>query len=156
MDIRTISGSWEAASAITIQSGSGSWKTSGHIAVNGGSGSWETSGETSIYSSTGGWKTSGELKMVGSQVHLNSPGKTPSAPSSPPSPIEPEINPKMQFYNQNNSRYNAELGKWYVVQKDFESLAVFTPTHEPWARASGKLKLNNGEVYPPERQYIKK
>jgi len=137
MDIRSVSGSWSCASL---------------MAINAGTGTWETSGETSIYSSTGGWKTSGELKMVGSQIHLNTTGKTPSAPATP---AEPEINPKMDFYNQTNSRFDDELKKWYKVPKDFESVSAFTPTHEPWDRASGSLKLADGQVLPPEQQYVK-
>ena len=155
-DIRTVSLTAEAAAAITFNSATGSWETSGTIAVKAAAGSWQTSGETTIHSSTGGWQTSGELKLVGSQVHLNSPGKAPSAAIGPSSPVTPEINPKMEFYNQVNTRYNTELNKWYKVQKDFESIAVFAPTHEPWARASGKLKLVNGEVVPAEQQYVKK
>jgi hypothetical protein len=155
-DIRTVSLTTEAAAAITLNSATGTWQTSGTIVVKAASGSWSTSGETTVHSSTGGWQTSGELKLVGSQIHLNSPGKAPGAALGPSSPVAPEINPKMEFYNQVNARYDTDLNKWYKVQKDFESIAVFTPTHEPWARATGRLKLVNGEVVPSESQYVKK
>jgi len=102
---------------------------------------------------TSGWKTTGELWYTGSQVHLNTSGKTVATPASP---TQPEINSKMQFYNQTNARFNDDLKKWYKVPKDFESVAVFTPTHEPWARLSGALKQIDGTVIAPSPQYIKK
>ena len=139
MDVRSISGSWETSGLMSLKNSGMDINSAGAMTV------------ASV--GTSGWKTTGELWYTGSQVHLNTSGK---AVATPASPTQPEINSKMQFYNQTNARFDNDFKKWYKVPNDFESVAAFTPTHEPWARASGKLKLVNGEVVPSNTQYTKK
>jgi hypothetical protein len=121
-----------------VRSLNGSWETAGLLALKSGKGTWENTGELSLYSSTGGWKTSGELKMVGSQIFFNTAGKTPTAPVAP---VQPEINPPFQLYKQPNVRFDDATKRWFDGGKDgiFESVAPFTPTHEPWKRQTGKI-----------------
>ena len=135
MNVRSISGTWETAGLLNIKTGSMNITTGAEMLISSGA--------------TSGWKTTGELWYTGTYVHLNTSGKTVSTPTAP---SEPSINPKMELYNQPNARFDNNLKKWYPVTKDFESVAPFTPTHEPWRRQSGALKLVNGQVVPPTRQ----
>jgi hypothetical protein len=139
MDVRSISGSWETSGLMSLKNSGMDINSAGAMTVS------------SV--GTSGWKTTGELWYTGSQVHLNTSGKTVATPAAP---AQPEINSKMQFYNQTNARFDNDLKKWYKVPKDFESVAVFTPTHEPWTRSSGALKQIDGTVITPSPQYIKK
>jgi hypothetical protein len=138
--------------SINMRSLNGSWENAGLLALKSGTGTWENSGELSLMSSNGGWKTTnGDLKLYadGNKIYLNTAGQIPTPPVAPE---EPDINPPFEMYNQINARYDYESNYWYNTKKDFESIAPFTPTHEPWERQTGALKHANGTVESPMRQ----
>lgn len=87
----------------------------------------------SFKSTTGGWLTKADLTLKGRKIYLNT--NTPNPPGT---------NPALEFYKQTNTQYDEEKKKWKLADDKFDSLSPFTPTHEPWARASGELKLNTG------------
>ncbi len=94
-----------------------------------------------MQSVTGGWNTSADLVLKGRKIFLNT--STPAAPLT---------NAPLEFYQQANVSYDKNSKLWKVSSTPFESLAPFAPTHEPWARQTGKLKKNNGKVIPPMPQ----
>jgi len=98
-----------------------------------------------MQSITGGWQTSADLVLKGRKIYLNS--GTPAAPLS---------NAPLEFYEQGNVAYDNERKLWRPVTTTFNSLAPFTPTHEPWQRQTGVLKKNNGKIVPPTLQTLGK
>jgi len=89
----------------------------------------------SLKSTTGGWKTSGDLTLKGRKIYLNTN-----------EPAEPGKNLPFEFYQQKVTEYDSKNKKWKMSSNKFESISPFTPTHEPWTRATGELKLRNGKV----------
>lgn len=150
-----------SAGGIKIRSSNGSWETAGLVNFKFGNCLINTKSEMVISSNTNpnsgvvsGWKTTtGELWLKGDKVYLNTTGKVVVNPEVP---VEPDINPPFELYNQINSRYDYENKYWYNVKKDFESIAPFTPTHEPWKRQTGSLKHIDGTVDPPMNQTDRK
>ena len=68
-------------------------------------------------------------------------------------PVEPQINPPMELYQQNNVRFDTEIKRWVLdSQSGLSSVAPYTPTHEPWFRETGQKKLNSGLVEPAKGQ----
>lgn len=95
-----------------------------------------------IKASTAGIKTSGTLDLKGNKIYLNTN-----------TPADPETNPKFEFYKQENVEYNKSIQRWFVMDnKKFDSIAPFTPTHEPWTRQTGVLKKLNGTIQPAKPQ----
>jgi hypothetical protein len=107
---------------------------------------------------TSGWKTSGELWLKGSQIYLNTTAKVPIDPVSPidPSgpvpPNPPAINPPFDLYKQFDAIFDNDVKRWFATIDQFESVAPFTPTHEPWPRQTGIKKFANGLVESPVSQ----
>jgi len=107
---------------------------------------------------TSGWKTSGELWLKGSEIYLNTTAKVPIDPVSPidPSgpvpPNPPAINPPFDLYKQPTAIFDNDVKRWFVTIDQFESVAPFTPTHEPWPRQTGIKKFANGLVESPVLQ----
>jgi Type VI secretion system/phage-baseplate injector OB domain len=95
----------------------------------------------SLQSTTGGWLTKADLTLKGRKIYLNT--NTPDLPST---------NPPLEFYKQVNTEPDSEKKKWKKTTAKFNSICPFTPTHEPWARATGELKLNNGSIVPSSPQ----
>lgn len=91
--------------------------------------------ELSLKSTVGGWKTSADLVLKGRKIYLNSV-----------TPKEPTVLPHFEFYQQKTTEYDNLKKKWKVSSTKFESIAPFTPTHEPWARSTGELKLISGKI----------
>jgi hypothetical protein len=89
----------------------------------------------SLKSTTGGWKTTADLVLKGRKIYLNS--VAPTAPS---------VVPHFEFYQQTVTEYDNTKKKWKVAAAKFESICPFTPTHEPWTRATGNLKLTSGKI----------
>jgi len=136
LDMRALNGSWETAGLLNFKTGSTHFNSAAETTI--------TSGTTS------GWNvTGGELWLSGTKVYLNTSGKVVAAPEGPTSP---EINPAFEMYNQPNARYDYNSKYWYIQNKDFESIAPFTPTHEPWQRRTGSLKHADGTVDKPRSQ----
>ena len=122
---------------MTVQSISGSWETSGLLSFTSGTGTWKTSSELSFYSSTGGWKTTaGDLKFYadGNKIYLNTAGQIPTAPVAPEAPL---INSPFKFYRQKDAVFSDVTKRWVTTERQFESIAPLTPTHEPWSRKPG-------------------
>jgi hypothetical protein len=136
---------------ITMRSLNGSWETAGLLNISTGSTHLYSSAETTITSgTTSGWNvTGGELWLSGTKVYLNTSGKVVATPAAPE---QPDIIPPFELYNQPNARYDYDNKYWYIQNKDFESIAPFTPTHEPWQRQTGSLKHVNGTVDKPRKQ----
>jgi hypothetical protein len=86
---------------------------------------------------TGGIKTSGDLVLKGRKIFLNTV-----------TPASPLTNKPLEFYKQANVTYDNSLKYWKPATTTFESLSPFAPTHEPWVRQTGQLKMNNGKVIP--------
>lgn len=90
-----------------------------------------------------GIKTSADLVLKGRKIYLNT--------STPESPL---TNLSLEFYKQANVAYNNDLKLWRESTTPnpvptFESIAPFTPTHEPWTRQTGQLKKNDGKIIDP-------
>jgi hypothetical protein len=139
--------------SIDIRGLNASLETAGLFNVKNGSFTLTTSGKTTISSgATSGWKVAnGELWFKGGdQVYINTSGKVvPNATT----PVEPQINPPMELYQQDNVRFDNNTKRWVVdSQSGLSSVAPFTPTHEPWPRQTGKKKLNSGLVEPSRKQ----
>lgn len=127
----------KAGGSMTVKSISGSWETSGLLALTSNTGTWKTASELSLYSSTGGWKTTGgDLKLFadGNKIYLNTAGQVPTAPVAPVAPL---INEPFNFYRQKDVVLSAASKRWIAVDRQFESIAPLTPTHEPWSRKPG-------------------
>jgi hypothetical protein len=135
MDIRSISGSWETAGKLNYKTGSMHITTAAEMNIKSGT--------------TSGWTTAGELWLKGSQVYLNTSGKVMPAPAAP---VNPEVNPTVPLYKQPNAVYNTTAQRWFAQKDQFESVAPFTPTHEPWARQSGTKKFSDGTIQKPYKQ----
>jgi phage gp45-like len=112
-----------------------------NIAVNAGNVGIKSGSSLLMEAITGGWKTSGDLVLKGRNIYLNT--STPSSPLT---------NVPFEFYKQANVKYNNEQKLWVSSDSTFESIAPFTPTHEPWQRQTGQLKKNNGSVVKPVAQ----
>lgn len=139
--------------SIDIRGLNASLETAGLFNVKNGSFTLTTTGKTTISSgATSGWKVAnGELWFKGGdQVYINTAGKVvPNATT----PVEPQINPPMELYQQNNVRFDPDTKRWVLdSQSGLSSVAPYTPTHEPWARETGKKKLNSGLVEPAKSQ----
>ncbi len=143
MDVRSISGSWETAGLLNLKTGSFTLNSKNELILS--------SNTNAVTGAVSGWKvTTGELWFKGGdKIYLNTAGKIPAYPAAP---LEPDINPALNLYNQPNARYNNDVKRWFAVDKDFESIAPFTPTHEPWQRQTGTLKYSNGFVEAPRKQ----
>jgi hypothetical protein len=89
----------------------------------------------SLQSVTGGWQNTADLTLKGRKIYQNT--NTPALPGT---------NQPIEFYKQTNTELDKDLKKWKKAQEKFDSICSYTPTHEPWARASGELKLNNGGI----------
>lgn len=89
----------------------------------------------SMQSITGGWLTSADLTMKGRKIYLNTNV-----------PDKPGVNEPLEFYKQINTEPDVKKKKWKKATEKFDSVCTFTPTHEPWTRATGELKLNSGGV----------
>jgi len=138
IDIRGLNASLETAGLFNVKSSSFTLTTSGKTTISSGA--------------TSGWKVAnGELWFKGGdQVYINTAGKVvPNATT----PVEPQINPPMELYQQRNVRFDPDTKRWVVdSQSGLSSVAPFTPTHEPWTRETGKKKLNSGLVEPARSQ----
>jgi hypothetical protein len=138
IDIRGLNASLETAGLFNVKSSSFTLTTSGKTTISSGA--------------TSGWKVAnGELWFKGGdQVYINTAGKVvPNATT----PVEPQINPPMELYQQNNVRFDPDTKRWVLdSQSGLSSVAPFTPTHEPWTRGTGKKKLNSGLVEPARSQ----
>lgn len=91
----------------------------------------------SLQSTTGGWLTSADITLKGRKIFMNT--NTPDSPGT---------NLPFEFYKQVNTEPDVEKQKWKKMSEKFDSICPFTPTHEPWARSTGELKLNNGSLIP--------
>lgn len=89
----------------------------------------------SLQSTTGNWLTSADLTYKGRKIYLNT--NTPESPGK---------NVPYEFYQQITTEFDDTNKKYKVSKNKFESICVFTPTHEPWARQTGELKLLNGKL----------
>lgn len=89
----------------------------------------------SFKSTTGNWLTTADLILKGRKIFLN---------TKPPLP--PAKNKPFEFYQQTNTEFDNEKKKWKIAKEKFESISPFTPTHEPWARQTGNLKLVSGQI----------
>lgn len=97
-----------------------------------------------MQSVTGGWKTSGDLVLKGRKVYLNTG-----------TPADPKTNEQFDFYQHANVAYDNGSSTWKNTGT-FESITSVAPTHEPWARQTGKLKKNNGKTSAPTPQTARK
>lgn len=89
----------------------------------------------SLKSTTGGWLTNADLTLKGRKIYLNT--NVPNLPGT---------NSALELYKQKYTQYDTENKKWKKAAETFDSICPYTPTHEPWARATGELKLNNGSL----------
>lgn len=89
----------------------------------------------SLQSTTGGWLTSADITLKARKIYENA--KEPAKPSK---------NTPFEFYQQKDVEYNSSKNKWVKSTENFTSISPFTPTHEPWQRQTGSLKLVNGKV----------
>ncbi len=94
---------------------------------------------------TSGWTvTGGELWLTGTQVHLNTAGKKIDVPDSVA---------QLEQYQKQNVKYDTDINRWVIDENStLESIATFTPTHEPWSRETGALQQNNGVLKPSTKQ----
>ena len=139
--------------SIDVRALNSSWTTAGLTNLKNGSMTVTSAGKTTISSGAdSGWKTTNELWLKGSQIYMNTSGKVvPDANT----PVDPNINPPMDVYQQPNVRFDVATKRWIVDRHSgLASIAPFTPTHEPWARKTGSKKLNssNGLTEPPREQ----
>ena len=100
---------------------------------------------------TSGWNVaSGEMWLTGgTDIHLNTSGKTI------PDPKEPISNAPMEQYQKQDVYFDESIQRWRIddrTEYEFESIAPFTPTHEPWSRESGPRKLNDGTLIDSQPQ----
>lgn len=95
----------------------------------------------SMQAITGGWQTSADLVLKGRKIYLNT--STPTAPLT---------NLPMEFYQQANVEYDKKDSLWKFSTVQFDSVAPFAPTHEPWTRQTGQLKKNSGKVVKSQAQ----
>lgn len=99
---------------------------------------------------TSGWNVAGaELWFTGSQVHLNTGGKTI------PDPKQPISNAPLEQFQKQDVYFDEVTGRWKIdtrTEYEFESIAPFTPTHEPWSRETGPQKLNDGTLKDSQQQ----
>jgi hypothetical protein len=112
-----------------------------NVAINAGNVGVKSDTSLLMQSVTGGWRTSADLVLKGRKIFLNT--STPAAPL---------INQPLEFYKQANVAYDNSTKLWKSSTSNFESLAPFAPTHEPWTRQTGELKKNSGKVIPPAAQ----
>jgi hypothetical protein len=142
MDMQSLNGSWTTAGLTNFYFGSMHVKTTNETVIN--------SNTNSSTGTVSGWNTnSGELWLKGSKVYLNTSGKVPINPDSP---ITPELNPDLTLYKQTGVKYDDGIKRWFKETGQFESVAPFTPTHEPWARATGLKKYSDGTAEKPKDQ----
>jgi len=98
---------------------------------------------------TSGWTVkSGEMQLTGgSDIHLNTAGKSIRAPENP------ESNAPFEQYQKQDVKFDTAIRRW-VIDEDstLKSIAHFTPTHEPWSRESGPQQLNDGTLKPSQQQ----
>jgi len=139
--------------SIDIRSLNASWETSGLLNFKSGELTITTAGKTTISAgATSGWKVAnGELWFKGGdQVYINTAGKVvPDAKT----PVEPVINTPMELYKKQNVKFDVAKKRWVVDKNSgLESIAPFTPTHEPWSRDTGNKKLSSGLVEPNKGQ----
>lgn len=138
---------------VDIRSLNGSWQTAGLMNLKNGSMTITSAGKTTISSgATSGWKVSGgELWFKGgAQVYINTEGKVVADATTP---VDPEVNPPMDLYRKPNVRYDTAKKRWVIDKNSgLESIAPFTPTHEPWSRETGNKKLPSGLVEPSKGQ----
>lgn len=106
----------------------------------------------SVTGATSGWTTTGELWVNGSKVYLNTSGKKVVTPIPTVAPVQPAINPDLTLYKQPGVKYDDGVKRWFKEAGQFESVAPFTPTHEPWARATGLKKYSDGTAENPKDQ----
>jgi hypothetical protein len=94
---------------------------------------------------TSGWHVgSGELWMTGSQIHLNTGGKTIATPDH----VAP-----LEQYRKQDVKYDTKINRWVInPASTLDSIATFTPTHEPWSRETGRLVQNSGTIKPSTKQ----
>ena len=94
---------------------------------------------------TSGWTVGqGELWLTGTQVHLNTSGKSVDVPNR----VAP-----LEQYKKQNVKYDTDINRWVIDENStLESIATFTPTHEPWSRETGALQQNNGVLKPSTKQ----
>jgi hypothetical protein len=85
--------------------------------------------------------TSADLILKGRKIYLNSVA-----------PKVPTVNPQFEFYQQTTTEFDNTNKKWKVASSKFESICPFTPTHEPWTRATGELKQSGGGVVSAAEQ----
>ena len=112
-----------------------------NYSLNAGNVGIKSSTTLSMQAITGGWQTSADLVLKGRKIYLNT--ITPQAPLT---------NLPMEFYQQANVEYDKKESLWKFSTVPFESIAPFTPTHEPWTRQTGQLKKNNGKVVKNQAQ----
>ena len=94
---------------------------------------------------TSGWHVgSGELWMTGSQIHLNTGGKTIATPDH----VAP-----LEQYRKQDVKFDPTTKRWVInPASTLDSIATFTPTHEPWSRETGRLVQNSGTIKPSTKQ----
>lgn len=155
MDFRAVNSTFETEGDIVIKSNaSTSISTTDKMILKSGK-FYATSGAEMILTSvsTGsGWNNTGELWFKGSQVYLNTSGKVPAAPPAPPPTNPPPNNPAFELYKQADALYEGDLKRWIATPNQFESVAPFTPGHEPWTRQTGLKKFANGTTQTPTQQ----
>ena len=94
---------------------------------------------------TSGWTVGrGELWLTGTQVHLNTSGKAVDIPDRVAS---------LEQYKKQDVKFDAGTKRWIIdPASTLDSIATFTPTHEPWSRETGPLQKNNGTSTPSKKQ----
>ena len=160
MDLRAVKSSWETEGNIVIQSNANvSIKTTNLMNIKSGIFYANVANELVLNSATNavtavtsGWKTSGELWLKGSEIYLNTTAKVPIDPSGPVPPNPPAINPAFDLYKQPTAIFDNNVKRWFTTADQFESVAPFTPTHEPWPRQTGIKKFASGIVEDSIRQ----
>lgn len=136
MDLQAINSSWTNAGLISVYSGNLHIKTVKETVIN--------SATDTINSRVSGWNTNtGELWFKGDKIYMNT---TDKVPLNPVVPEPPAINPNFLFYKQTGVNFDNVQKRWKKEPGKFESIAPITPTHEPWERATGKLKNTDGTV----------
>lgn len=106
-----------------------------NISLNAGNVGIKSGTSLLMQSVTGGWRTNADLVLKGRKIFLNTN-----------TPAQPLTNQPLEFYLQSNVAFDNDRKLWRPVSTQFESLAPFAPTHEPWARETGQLKKNNGKI----------
>ena len=115
-----------------------------NISLNAGNVGIKSDTSILMQSITGGWLTSADLVLKGRKIFLNTL-----------TPIVPLTNQPLEFYKQANVAYDNSNKTW-KAGSTFESLSPFAPTHEPWTRQTGELKLNSGKVISSVPQTVRK